>query len=117
MAEHAKTFNVYTSWQGSKLSTRLIGPNGNVITDSQAGNNGGRYEAGKTFQMLEVKDPASGAWNIEVSWADTPPVPEQVNISIAEKSDVFAWMNGFRPRYSVNEPVTINVNRGKCSEQ
>ncbi|WP_294105348.1 hypothetical protein [Thiolapillus sp.] len=88
-----------------------------MITDSQAGNNGGRYEAGKTFQMLEVKDPASGAWNIEVSWADAPPVPEQVNISIAEKSDVFAWMNGFRPLYSVNEPVTINVNRGKCSEQ
>lgn len=91
-----------SSWQGSKLSTRLVAPNGAAEAPD-------RYEEGPSFQTLELHNPRAGAWRIEVNWADPPPVPEQVNISVSEKSETFARLRGFRPQYSMGESVDITV--------
>ena len=59
--------------------------------------------------MFEVANPQAGEWKLDISWAEPPPAPEQVNIAVSEKSNVFANLLGFRSEYKIGEPVIINV--------
>lgn len=106
----ATMLDVFTSWLGSKLEIKLIAPDGSIIDKRLVSQGQGRYEEGDTFQMLGIPTPAPGKWSIELSWAESPQEAEQVNLLIAEKSDVFVRMHGFRPQYSIGEAVTINVD-------
>ncbi|MDL1961871.1 MAG: VWA domain-containing protein [Deltaproteobacteria bacterium] len=109
VSQGAEHLNVFTNWQGSRLETCLVLPNGQTLTGKQLRRNGGRFVEGQVFQMLEVNNPQPGEWGLEVSWAEPPPVPEQVNIAVSEKTDVFANMLGFRAEYALGEQVIINV--------
>jgi len=105
----AEDLTVQPTWQGSLLNTILISPDGRTIAADQLANDGGRYVQGDTYQMLKIADPQPGHWRIEVSWADTPPIPEQVSILVTEKTDVFSQVLAFEPQYSIGETVRINV--------
>lgn len=108
--EHPPDYvTVHASWQGSTLSTVLIDPTGRRIDAAAVSAGAGRYVQGDTFQMLELQNPQPGKWKIEVTWADPPPIPEQVNILVTEKSDTFSQILSFRPQYSLGEGVTVNV--------
>ncbi len=122
VSDKAQVLNVFTNWQGSRLKTVLTPPSGGLITGENLSGNTGRYAEGRIFQMMEVNNPKPGQWKIEVSWAEPPSVTEQVNISVSEKSDIFANILGFRSQYALGEPVIINVqaaeivgNRNKVS--
>lgn len=106
----AKILKIYTSWQGSTLNTVLTSPDGRKIDKQYVVQGSGRYEEGDTFQMLELKNPQLGKWTIEVGWAVPPLVTERVNLIITEKTDIFVRIHGFRPQYSISEPVVINVD-------
>ena len=109
VSTNAKSLNVFTNWQGSRLKTVLISPFGDIFTKRNLTGNVGRYSEGDVFQIFEITQPRTGNWKIETSWADPPTVPEQVNISVSEKTDMFANILGFRSEYGVNDPVNINV--------
>lgn len=106
----AKMLKIYTSWQGSTLNTILTSPDGKKIDKQYVVQGSGRYEEGDTFQMLELENPLLGEWTIEVDWAVPPLVTERVNLMITEKTDAFVRIHGFRPQYSISEPVVINVD-------
>jgi len=106
----ATLLDVFTSWLGSKLEIKLIAPDGRTIDKRVVAQGKGRYEEGDTFQMLEIAAPAPGKWTIETSWAEPPAAAEQVNLLIAEKSDVFGRIHGFRPQFTVGEAVVIKVD-------
>ncbi|MFH1076572.1 MAG: VWA domain-containing protein [Pseudomonadota bacterium] len=109
VTQGAQNLNVFTNWQGSKLLTVLVSPAGETVSGEQLLKNGGRYSEGRTFQMFEVAKPQAGEWKLAVSWAEPPSAPEQINVAVSEKSDVFANLLGFRSEYKIGEPVTINV--------
>jgi hypothetical protein len=60
--------------------------------------------------MLELKQPEPGQWTVEANWAIPPTAPEQVNITVSEKTDVFVRTHGLRPHYKIGEPVHFNVD-------
>lgn len=109
VSDEAKVLNVFSNWQGSRLKTLLISPIGESITGVDLTGNAGRYAEGKVFQMMEVNNPSLGRWKIELSWAEPPASTEQVNVSVSEKSDIFANILGFRSQYALGEKVIINV--------
>jgi uncharacterized protein YegL len=109
VTQGAQNLNVFTNWQGSRLLTALVSPSGETMAGDQLLKSGGRYSEGRIFQMFEVTKPQAGEWRLDVSWAEPPPAPEQVNIAVSEKSDIFTNLLGFRAEYKIGEPVIINV--------
>jgi len=109
VSQGTQALNVYTNWQGSRLGTTLISPSGETITPRNLYQSRGRYAQGKAFQMLEINQPQSGRWTINLYWTVPPPATEQVNISVSEKSDIFTNSLGFRSQYARREPVLINI--------
>jgi len=105
----AQDLMVCTSWQGSKLETVLVSPSRMILGKKRLNGRMGRYDEGKTYQLLQVNKPQAGRWQVQVRWVEPPAAAEQVNISVSEKSDLFANILGFRPEYTPGEPVTINV--------
>ena len=65
--------------------------------------------------MLEVRNPETGDWKIETSWDEPPPSPEQVNISISEKTDICANILSCQSQYIRNDPVVINVQAAEIA--
>ena len=45
-----------------------------------------------------------------MDWSVPPHTPEQVNITVSEKTDVFTRAHGLRPYYDVGQPVTFHVD-------
>lgn len=105
----AESVRAYSSWGGSKLRVELTDPSGRKYTDPLVGEPI-RLKAGSTFQMLEIKQPESGQWTLEADWAVPPSIPEQVNITVSEKTDVFVRTHGLRPYYAIGEPVQFKVD-------
>lgn len=105
----AKTVTFYVSYGGSKLEMQLIQPDGKRLTAEDLKAPLGRHEEGSTYEMLEVYNPQGGTWGMEIRWADPPPVGEQVNILVSEKSDIFATILPFYNEYKLGQPVNIKV--------
>ncbi|MDZ7758840.1 MAG: VWA domain-containing protein [Desulfovermiculus sp.] len=112
---NSEALNVYTDWQGSHLKNILTSPDGKRYSKQNLHGDTGRYVEGDVYQMLEVSNPRTGDWKIETSWDEPPPSPEQVNISVSEKTDIFANMLSFRSQYSRNDPVIINVQAAEIA--
>lgn len=91
------------------LSTVLISPDGREFREADVMSQGGRYEHGRNFQMLELPNPSPGVWRIETHWVKPPPVAGQVRILVTEKTNVTASILPFDPKYRKGQPVTINV--------
>jgi hypothetical protein len=100
---------VRTDWQGSRLETTLVSPSGRIIRAAHLTGDRGRYAEGKTYQMLEVRRPEPGIWQIQLRWAEPPARAERVNISVSEKTDVVANILGFKSWYRPGERVPIAV--------
>jgi hypothetical protein len=110
VSKGAEIIKIFTSIAGSKLGTVIISPDGIPILPEKLSGIQGRYEEGKTYQLIELNSPQSGQWMIKAKWAEPPPGEgEQVNISITEKSDVLANLLAFKPKYNIGEPVDIAV--------
>lgn len=109
VAPGARNLTVCTSWQGSKLLTVLVSPNGRTLGKEHLTNRIGRYDEGETYQLLRVYKPQPGRWQIKARWEDPPPIAEQVNITVSEKSDILGQILGLKSEYNPGEPVRINV--------
>jgi len=105
----SELINVFTNWFGSELKTILIDPSGNRIDIAKLTSSQGLYTLGKDFQNAKINKPQPGKWKLETSWAIAPKIPEQVNILVTEKSNIFSQILSFRPQYKKSESVTINV--------
>jgi uncharacterized protein YegL len=112
---NSEALNVYTNWQGSELKNVLTSPDGKRYSKQNLHGDTGRLVEGDVYQMLEVRNPKTGDWKIETSWDEPPPSPEQVNISISEKTDIFANILSFRSQYTRNDPVVINVQAAEVA--
>lgn len=105
----AKSMQVDTSWLGSRLETALVSPTGRLIRGRDLLGQAGRYVHGRTYEMLEIRNPEPGTWEVQVRWADPPPRPERVIVSVSEKTDIVANILGFRSWYRPGEGVSIGV--------
>lgn len=104
-----ESFAVMSSWQGSKLGLKLVGPESESISSAQPVSASTEYSEGATFQVLRVLSAEPGQWRVDVDWEQPPETPEQVHVSIAEKSDVYVRMHGFQSAYEPGDAVTISV--------
>ena len=109
VSRDAERLAVQSSWQGSRLRTTLRGPGGQRVGERQLRGEAGNYDAGDTFELLEVEHPAAGEWEVRIRWQEPPQRPEQVNVSVAEETDVMANVFGLEPEYRRGEPVDLDV--------
>lgn len=107
--DKAKIINLYTGWQGGKISTLLVTPSGARIDAKTLSGEKGSYSDGGTFQNIKINNPEAGEWGIEVSCSDSPTKAEIINLSVMEKSDLFTYIHSFKPSYKVGEPVELLV--------
>jgi len=76
------TANFLTTWQGSIVDTKLIAPNGQIIT-STSSDPDIAHSKGSTFELYRVTDPQNGNWTIEIYGAELPIGGEDVGVTVA----------------------------------
>ena len=105
----SRKLDVFSDWQGSRLRIALHSPTGEIYSREGFTDNGGRFIEGKRYQLVELNNPSSGNWKVELTWDEPPPIAEQVNTTVVSKTDIFSSILGFKTEYQVGEKVLINV--------
>lgn len=95
--------NFLTTWQGSTVDTKLIAPDGAVITpDTSATDPNVAHSMGLTFELYRVTNPQPGDWQIEVYGADLPAGGEDVSVTVAVRG-----LEGYFNAY-INAPTEVS---------
>ncbi len=78
------TASFLVTWQGSRVDTTLIDPNGRVITPALAEQDPLiEHQKGLTYEFYRVSEPRSGQWQVTVYGADLPAGGEQVGVQVS----------------------------------
>jgi hypothetical protein len=107
----------HATWQGSTLEVILIDPRGQKIPSSALSADDGRASTGSNYLVFSKRNPEPGTWRFKFFWSDPPPVAEQVNIALMERSDLVMTLVGIENEYPIGAPVQLVLRTGEVVGQ